>query len=192
MRVVGSPYIDDPAQGQALHIPTAAAVLERFEAEMARVHGLSDQAIEALCTIIDASSALDVVRKLYRFVIALACPTVALGRIFGHDPVGFNRFCLQLSGYRDFMNRLEHGASPRTAATAVERARRDWLIHELGALGEDPEDEPADVYDAEGEIDPGAVRAEIDRLLRRLNVAPERIDITILPDDLAPPDDWER
>ena len=44
-----------------------------------------------------------------------------------------------------------------------------------------------DVYDAEGEIDPGAVRAEIDRRLRYLDVAPERVEINILPGEPMPP-----
>lgn len=187
MRIIGNVHVDDVVRGPGLDQPVASAVLERFEAEMARVQGLNDQAIEALCTIIDADSALDVARKLYRFVIALACPSVALARAFGREPGGFNRFCLHLSGYRDFLTRLEQGASPHTAAGAVERARRDWLMHELGECGDEPEDEPVDVYDAEGFIDAGAVRAEIDRLLRRLNVAPERIGITVLPDGFEVP-----
>ena len=57
-------------------------------------------------------------------------------------------------------------------------------LHDLDTRGLDMDYEPIDVYDAEGQLDPGAVRAEVHRLLRRLNVPPERIDLRVLPDEL--------
>lgn len=165
--------------------------LERLEIEATRVQCLSDEAIEALGPIIDAVDSLDVVRKLHRFVAALVSPAMVLSRIFARDPAGFTRFCLQLSCYRSFVDHLERGATPREAATTVERARRAWLHRELRIHDIADEDmyegAPADVYDAEGELDPGAVRAEIERLLRCLNVPPERIGITVLPAEHEPP-----
>lgn len=166
-----------------------ALTMDRFEAELARIQGLSNEAIEALCTIIDAADMFDVVRKLHHLVAALMCPAPMLARAFASDPARFNRFCLQLWAFRSFLERLDGGATPRQAAMMVERARRDWLGSELHAHSQADEDEgPVDVYDAEGEIDPAAVRAEIDRLLRYLNVEPERVDVTILPDEPMPPE----
>lgn len=168
-----------------------AETLERLEAEATRVQGLSDEAIEALGPIIDAVDSLDVVRKLHRFMAALVSPATVLARVFARDPAGFTRFCLQLSCYRSFVDSLERGATPREAATTVERTRRAWLHRELRMHDMRDEDsyekEPREVYDADGELDPGALRAEIDRLLRCLNVPPERIDITVLPEEHAPP-----
>jgi hypothetical protein len=58
---------------------------------------------------------------------------------------------------------------------------------ELDTSGLDMDYEPIDVYDAEGELDAGAIRAEVDRLLRRMNVPPERIELTILLDEWPRP-----
>ena len=168
------------------HLP-----LDRFEAEMKRVQGLSNEALEALCTIIDAADAFEVARKVHRFVAALVCPAPMLARIFASNPAGFNRFCLQVWAFRSFLEHLDRGASARQAGMMVERARRSWLDRELRAhshVAEDEEEQPVDVYDDEGELDPAAVRAEVDRLLRYLNVEPERVDITILPDEPMPPE----
>lgn len=183
-----------------------AGLLERLEQEIARVQTLSDEAIESMTTLIDAHGPIDVARKLQRFTLALASPGAVLGRLFAREPDALPGFCLSLAAYRGYMDRLASGATPAQAAGAVEHERRTWLAralreHDIPASGmapnpphrdqphhdEDDDDnygyEIVDVYDAENEIDPGAVRAEVDRLLRRLQVDPERIEITVLPDD---------
>lgn len=181
---------------------TPAARLDR---EMARVQALSDDALEAMITLIDARNPLDVARKLHRFVVALASPGPILGRAFERAPDTVPGFCLSLVAYRAYMDRLAHGATPRQAANEVERGRRTWLARALREHSippwpparhphvepgdEEDDEDDIDVYDAEGEIDPGAIRAEVDRLLRRLQVDPERVELTVLPDDgLGNPD----
>jgi hypothetical protein len=155
---------------------------ERFEAEIARVHGLSDDALESLSTLIGATNLADVARKLCRFVVAAVSPGATLERLFDQDPQAAAEFCLQLSAYHTFIDKVAGGERPATAANELARVHRDWILHALEAreYGRDLyADEDIDVFGPDGVIDIGAVRAEIDRLLRRLHVDPDEIRVLI-------------
>ena len=179
----------------------AALLLGRFDDESARVQALSAAGIEALCPLLDARDTGGVARKIARLVAATASPGAVLGRVYEREPERFADFCLQLTAYRTYMARITAGDTPTRAAAHAEEELHTWLARTTGthhqvdeepaaeARGMDTGDldmdyEPIDVYDAEGEIDPRAVRAEVDRLLRRMNVPPERIELQVLPDDL--------
>ena len=159
-----------------------AAMVERLDEEIARVQALSDEAVEALSTLIGAHDPLDVVRKLYRFVAALASPGPVLARVFERDPDALPGFCLNLAACRAYLERLGRGVDPVEAAREVELGRRVWLAREMREHRvSSEEDWTRDVFDAKGELDAAAVQAEIARLLRRLGVAPELVEVTVRP-----------
>lgn len=72
-----------------LHIEAAgaeSALIARMEAELGRIEALSDDGIEALCTVIGGGSASEVSRKLGRFAMAAASPAAVLGRALASEP----------------------------------------------------------------------------------------------------------
>jgi hypothetical protein len=197
MQITGTLQI----RATATEAPGETLLLARIDEETARVQALGDEGLEALCPLLNAMDTGEVARKIVRFVVASANPGAVLGRVYTREPDGFADFCLQLAAYRAYMARITDGDAPVRAAEAAERARRDWLARavrthqivdeepapdapDVDTSGLDMDYERIDVYDAEGEIDPRAVRAEVDRLLRRMNVPPERIELQVLPDDL--------
>jgi hypothetical protein len=102
--------------------------LARFQRESAALEQLSDRQVDALCSVLGAGDAGELVPKLYRLAAASLQPDAFAVEMLERDPGALVTFTFELASYRLFMDRLLAGdASPRDMADAIESAQRDWL-----------------------------------------------------------------
>jgi hypothetical protein len=100
----------------------------RFQRESAALEKLSDAQVDALCSVLGAGDAGELVPKLYRLATAGLQPDAFVAELLGRDPGALVTFAFELASYRLFMDRLLAGdASPRDIADAIERDQRGWL-----------------------------------------------------------------
>ena len=100
----------------------------RFQRESAALEKLSDRQVDALCSVLGAGDAAELVPKLYRLATASLQPDAFVAEMLERDPGALVTFTFELASYRLFMDRLLAGdASPRDMADAIEHAQRGWL-----------------------------------------------------------------
>lgn len=104
------------------------ASLDRFERELAALQRLGNSELDALCSVLDAGDAVELVPKLYQLTAARLQPDAFVPGMLAGDPGALVTFAFELASYRLFMDRLLAGdEAPRDMAGAVEREQRDWL-----------------------------------------------------------------
>ena len=90
---------------------------------------LNEAHVDALRGILGAHDTIELLRKLYRLAAASIEPGNALSRALCESWQGFLHFCLELSAFRRFIERLGRlGADPRTIASEIEHEEREWLL----------------------------------------------------------------
>jgi hypothetical protein len=127
------------------------ANLDRLEREHAALQQLDSNALDALCSVLDAGDAGELVPKLYRLALVGRQPDTLVTGMLAGDPGALVTFAFELASYRLFMDRLLAGnETPRDMAGAVEREQRAWLrrliarFRDPAELLPDPESEPAE------------------------------------------------
>jgi hypothetical protein len=104
------------------------ADLDRFQREAAALDRLSSAEVEALCSVLGAGDAAELVPRLYRLAAARLQPGALVVPMLERDPGALVTFTFELASYRMFMDRLLAGNEPaRALADAVEREQRAWL-----------------------------------------------------------------
>ena len=100
----------------------------RYQREAAALEGLSNPQVDALCSVLGAGDACELVPKLYRLAAASLQPEAFASEMRAGDPGALVTFAFELVSYRLFMDRLlAGGGSPREVADAIEREQRGWL-----------------------------------------------------------------
>jgi hypothetical protein len=100
----------------------------RSQRESAALEKLSATQMEALCSVLGAGDAGELVPKLYRLAAASLQPDAFVVEMLERDPGALVTFTFELASYRLFMDRLlAADASPRDMADAIEHAQRGWL-----------------------------------------------------------------
>jgi hypothetical protein len=100
----------------------------RFQRESTALERLSSTQVDALCSVLGAGDAGELVPKLYRLAAASLQPGTFVVEMLERDPGALVTFTFELASYRLFMDRLlAGGESPRDMAEAIERDQRGWL-----------------------------------------------------------------
>jgi hypothetical protein len=100
----------------------------RFQRETAALERLSNPEVDALCSVLGAGDASELVPKLYRLAAVSLQPEAFAVEMLARDPGALVTFVFELVSYRLFIDRLlAGGGSPREMADAIEREQRGWL-----------------------------------------------------------------
>jgi hypothetical protein len=101
---------------------------DRFQREAAALERLSASQVDALCSVLDAGDAGELVPKLCRLVAVSRQPDTLAAELLAREPEALVTFAFELASYRLFMDRLLAGTeSARDTAGAVEHEQRAWL-----------------------------------------------------------------
>ena len=104
----------------------------RFDVEVAMIHKMTEDDVDALRGILGASDTIELVRKLYRLAAASAEPGQMLVRLLSESWRHFLTFSLELAAFRRFMAKMSEGKeAPRDIAEEIDREDRQWLLELL-------------------------------------------------------------